>query len=140
MPSSNKKSQSTSPARRYCILDYSWGPIKIELRSDDDMNIQKKLNQLRKAMETACEDGNWNYDEHAWGVADGLRLACATLFDEEYIPLERPDVFIVEMDRPEPTEDEVTTTSAVEVGDISNGPRGVSGIAPSKSEDDGERL
>lgn len=53
-----------------------------------------RIENLKNIIEIQCSDGNWNYDPYMHGLANGLLLALATLYDIEYTPLSAPEKWL----------------------------------------------
>lgn len=51
----------------------------------------KKLNEI---IAVQCTDGNWNYDEYHFGLANGLILAKSVLTGEEPEFMKKPDEWL----------------------------------------------
>lgn len=54
------------------------------------------LDELQKMLEIQLNDGNWNYDEYMFGLANGLKKALGIIKDEKVELLEAPDKFVVD--------------------------------------------
>lgn len=48
------------------------------------MNIpSKRLKSLKSCIETQCSHGNWDYDPYMQGMANGMLLAEAIIYDKQ---------------------------------------------------------
>ncbi len=56
----------------------------------NDLEIRKALNKLEDLVKVQCADGNWNYDPYMHGMANGMLLVQALLYDKEPKFLEAP--------------------------------------------------
>lgn len=64
------------------------------------MNVSDKaLSDLKNCRDIQCSDGNWNYSEYMWGMANGLILAIANIDGKDPEYLDKPDQWLE--DKPE---------------------------------------
>ena len=53
-------------------------------------NVFERIGDLEKITKTQCEDGNWNYDEYMYGLANGLICALMIMQCREIKFLKKP--------------------------------------------------
>lgn len=59
-----------------------------------ETSLEQGLEGLMDIIKIQCSDGNWNYDEYMFGLANGMLLSEATLKGTDPIFLNRPKKFI----------------------------------------------
>lgn len=79
-------------------------------REKDDTKIHKMiwdyalkypLDDLQSVIDIQCSNGNWNYDEYMFGLANGLILAQACILGKEANFMEAPKGFIKDREEDE---------------------------------------
>lgn len=56
--------------------------------------MKELIKKLEEAKNIQCQNGNWNYNEYMFGMANGLIFALAVMKEEEPVYLERPIEFL----------------------------------------------
>ena len=69
------------------------------------MNIYGKLDEI---IAIQCADGNWNYNNYNFGLANGLLLAKSILTGDEPVFMNTPDEWLC--DKPDPIPEEIKTS------------------------------
>ena len=55
---------------------------------------RQNLENLRELVSLQCSNGNWNYDEYMFGLANGLMLGLSTIEASDYKPLSAPEKWL----------------------------------------------
>lgn len=66
-----------------------------------EYTLEKKKEDLKRVVDIATSDGNWNYDPYLQGMANGLILAHAIINDTEPNYLNPPRVWIRDIKKSE---------------------------------------
>lgn len=62
---------------------------------DDRDELQSRRKRLDNLVRIQCEDGNWNFDPYMHGMANGLLVAQAVMYDSEHFEaLSAPDKWL----------------------------------------------
>lgn len=62
--------------------------------------MSKGIKELEDVTAIQVSNGNWNYSEYMWGMANGLILALAIMKDEDPKYLEKPDMWLKNLNPP----------------------------------------
>ena len=67
--------------------------------------LQKRRKAIDEMIKIQLTDGNWNYDPYMHGMANGLLVAQAALYDlHDFTALSAPDKWLCDGEAPSPTE------------------------------------
>ena len=61
--------------------------------------MDANFRDLKKITAKCCEDGNWNYSEYHFGLANGMILALAIMSGDEPVYMTKPERFLNEREK-----------------------------------------
>lgn len=57
-------------------------------------SFEERIEQLKDLIATQCDNGNWDYDEYMFGMANGMILALSVIEESDPQFLNAPELFI----------------------------------------------
>lgn len=63
-----------------------------------ELSPEERIRMLSNLCDIQRMEGNWNYDEYHFGLANGLILALATILNENPNYLDAPEVFLRDLE------------------------------------------